>query len=304
MATSATSASATRGAASFAATAYGKLTGELGRLLRDRRSGFDQPPHRALRREDGPGAGARPVRAGPERRSGAEGRLPGHGPRRGVCRRGPLFGRPSRRDPTTPRSCRWPASTATGRARRRPVGLPGRGPGTPGAGSAPGPARPHGRTGNRAIAPPPEDALAAAVSRPIDAAAERPVVDRRQRGARGDGRRSSRWRRSSTAPVLTTFKGKGLISDASSARGWRARAVSGTPVASWFMNESGPVDHLRRVVREPHRDLVTTSRSCRSTSIRWRWGGSTRSTMPVQGHVGVTARRHAGRVPLRPTADA
>ena len=40
------------------------------------------------------------------------------------------------------------------------------------------------------------------------------------------------------APVLTTFKAKGIVGDAPPARRRRARTQSGTPVASWLMNES------------------------------------------------------------------
>ena len=39
------------------------------------------------------------------------------------------------------------------------------------------------------------------------------------------------------APVLTTFKGKGLIAD-SHPLGCGVLGRSGTPIASWFMNES------------------------------------------------------------------
>ena len=64
------------GAAAFAASAYGKLTGGL---LRHRRPGFDEPAHRPVRREAGPGAGGGDLRPGAV--EGARpGRVPGSGP--------------------------------------------------------------------------------------------------------------------------------------------------------------------------------------------------------------------------------
>ena len=56
------------------------------------------------------------------------------------------------------------------------------------------------------------------------------------------------------APVITTFKAKGQIADDHPlACGVLGR--SGTPVASWFMNECRPADRARRVVLKPHRHL-------------------------------------------------
>ena len=52
------------GAAAFAASAYGKLTGRLGRVLRDRGPRLDQPAHRFVRRQGRPFAGARVERPG------------------------------------------------------------------------------------------------------------------------------------------------------------------------------------------------------------------------------------------------
>jgi pyruvate oxidase len=54
------------------------------------------------------------------------------------------------------------------------------------------------------------------------------------------------------APVVTTFKGKGLIADRSpNAAGVLGR--SGTPIASWFMNEMRSDARARRELLEPHR---------------------------------------------------
>ena len=54
------------------------------------------------------------------------------------------------------------------------------------------------------------------------------------------------------APVLTTFKAKGLVPD-THPLGAGVLGRSGTPVASWLMNESDLLDRRRRVVLQPHR---------------------------------------------------
>ncbi len=95
------------------------------------------------------------------------------------------------------------------------------------------PGGPAGRTGARHIGPPPE-ALAAAAE--ALAVADRPLV------IVGNGAREGIddicvLAERIDAPVATTFKAKGLISDRHRlACGVLGR--SGTPVASWFMNES------------------------------------------------------------------
>lgn len=91
---------------------------------------------------------------------------------------------------------------------------------------------PAGRLSEVAIAPPAE-ALAAALEllRP----AKRPVIVVGH-GARGRMGEVMALAEAVHAPVLTTFKAKGLVSDAHPlAAGVLGR--SGTPVASWFMNE-------------------------------------------------------------------
>lgn len=92
---------------------------------------------------------------------------------------------------------------------------------------------PQGRTGSRAVSPP-QDALAAAVEMLSQAA--RPVVIVGH-GARSAMRDIVALAESLDAPIATTFKGKGLISDQHPlACGVLGR--SGTPIASWFMNEA------------------------------------------------------------------
>ncbi len=61
-----------------------------------------------------------------------------------------------------------------------------------------------------------------------------------------------RWPSRLGAPVLTTFKAKGQISDRHPL-GAGVLGRSGTPVASWLMNESRPAGGVRGLVLEPHR---------------------------------------------------
>jgi pyruvate oxidase len=77
------------------------------------------------------------------------------------------------------------------------------------------------------------------------------------------------------APVLITFKAKGQVSD-THPLGCGVLGRSGTPVASWLMNESDLLVVSGRPSRTT-RVSPATSRSCRSTTTRWRLAVSTRS---------------------------
>ena len=94
------------------------------------------------------------------------------------------------------------------------------------------PATPDGRMAAQQIAPPQES---------IDAAVEllkkskRPVIIVGH-GARFHMEQIIAFAESCNAPVLTTFKGKGLIGDHHEL-GCGVLGRSGTPIASWFMNE-------------------------------------------------------------------
>jgi len=92
---------------------------------------------------------------------------------------------------------------------------------------------PGGRLTNRRIRPD-EDALASAAD--AVRAARRPVVIAGH-GARGAEAALLRFAERLGAPVLTTFKAKGLVSD-HHPLGAGVLGRSGTPVASWLMNES------------------------------------------------------------------
>ena len=92
---------------------------------------------------------------------------------------------------------------------------------------------PIGRTGSREVTPP-ADVLAAAADR--IAAADRPLVIVGH-GARGQMAAICELAESIGAPIATTFKGKGLVGD-DWELGCGVLGRSGTPIASWFMNES------------------------------------------------------------------
>jgi thiamine pyrophosphate-dependent acetolactate synthase large subunit-like protein/nitrite reductase/ring-hydroxylating ferredoxin subunit len=95
------------------------------------------------------------------------------------------------------------------------------------------PGQPDGRVSRREIAPP-EATVDDAVR--LLGSAKRPVIIVGH-GARFNMPAIIEFAESLNAPVLTTFKGKGLISDRHPLAGG-VLGRSGTPIASWFMNES------------------------------------------------------------------
>jgi len=92
---------------------------------------------------------------------------------------------------------------------------------------------PHGRVAARTITPPAEP-LAKALE--LLKAAERPVIIVGH-GARFHMEAVTRLAEQLRCPVVTTFKGKGQISD-HHPLGCGVLGRSGTPIASWFMNEA------------------------------------------------------------------
>jgi pyruvate oxidase len=92
---------------------------------------------------------------------------------------------------------------------------------------------PFGRVPSRQISPP-ADMLASAAE--MISAAKRPVFIVGH-GARNDMAEISALAEHLGAPIATTFKGKGAISDHHEL-GCGVLGRSGTPIASWFMNES------------------------------------------------------------------
>jgi pyruvate oxidase len=95
------------------------------------------------------------------------------------------------------------------------------------------PVQPAGRSTNGRFAPD-EEALARAAA--AISAARRPVIIAGH-GARGAESELIAFAESLNAPVLTTFKAKGLVPD-THPLGAGVLGRSGTPVASWLMNES------------------------------------------------------------------
>ena len=92
---------------------------------------------------------------------------------------------------------------------------------------------PEGRVTPRAISPP-EDSLQKAVDTLRNS--RRPVIIVGH-GARFNMPEITAFAETINSPIITTFKGKGLISD-KHPLGCGVLGRSGTPIASWFMNES------------------------------------------------------------------
>jgi pyruvate oxidase len=96
------------------------------------------------------------------------------------------------------------------------------------------------------------------------------------------------------APVITTFKAKGQIADDHPlACGVLGR--SGTPVASWFMNEADLLVVLGASFSNTPAS-ARASRSSRSTSTRWRSASSIRSRCPCWGEIGVVLESLCERI--------
>ena len=143
---------------------------------------------------------------------------------------------------------------------------------------------PEGRVGSREIAPPAET-LDAAISEL--STAKRPVIVVGN-GARGHMDDIVSLAERLNAPVLTTFKGKGLISD-HHPLGAGVLGRSGTPVASWFMNESDMIvvfgaSFSNHTGIADYKPLIQVDFDAGSL------GRFHPVTVAVQGHVGVTAR--------------
>jgi len=157
------------------------------------------------------------------------------------------------------------------------------------------PARPAGRVADR-TAPPPTEALARAVA--VIDGARRPVVVVGH-GARFDMDEVLALADDLGAPVLTTFKAKGQVSD-HHPLGCGVLGRSGTPVASWMMNESDLLvvfgaSFSNHTGIAPYKPIVQVDFDPMAL------GRFHPVTVPVLGHVGVTAR--ALRAALAPAPD-
>ena len=150
---------------------------------------------------------------------------------------------------------------------------------------------PSGRTGSREI-PPPADVLEEAVA--AIAAAARPIIIVGN-GARDGIEDIIALAESIGAPVATTFKGKGLISDHHEL-GCGVLGRSGTPIASWFMNESDLIITFG-VSFANHTGIADYKPIVQIDFDPMALGRFHAVAVPVQAHVGVAARALSEAMP-------
>jgi len=144
---------------------------------------------------------------------------------------------------------------------------------------------PDGRTGSREIGPPAADLTEAA--RRL-AAAERPLIIVGN-GARREMDPIIELAERLGAAVATTFKGKGLVSD-DHPLGCGVMGRSGTPIASWFMNESDLVLVFGASFAN-HTGIADYKPLIQVDYDPMALGRFHAVDLPLQGHVGVTARQ-------------
>jgi len=149
---------------------------------------------------------------------------------------------------------------------------------------------PEGRLTQRQIAPP-SDALEEAVSK--IAGAKRPVIIVGH-GARFVMEPVVALAEQLNAPVLTTFKGKGLIAD-HHPLGCGVLGRSGTPVASWFMNESDLLIVFGASFSN-HTGITSYKPIVQVDYDPMTLGRFHSVTVPVWGEIGVTAKLLAKRL--------
>ena len=143
---------------------------------------------------------------------------------------------------------------------------------------------PDGRLPDRAIAPP-ESAVAAAVE--LLRHARRPVIIVGH-GARFEMPAIVELAEQLYAPVVTTFKGKGLIPDGHPLAGG-VLGRSGTPIASWLMNESDAL--LVFGASFSNHTGITTKRPTVQVDYDPMMLGKFHAVdVPVLGEIGMTAR--------------
>lgn len=141
---------------------------------------------------------------------------------------------------------------------------------------------PEGRITPQTIAPPPE-----AVDKAIETirAARRPVIIVGH-GARFAMPAVTELAEMLKCPVLTTFKGKGLISDRHP-NGCGVLGRSGTPIASWFMNESDALIVLGSSFSN-HTGITPKKPIVQVDFDAWALGRVHPVDVPVWGEIGVT----------------
>ena len=143
---------------------------------------------------------------------------------------------------------------------------------------------PEGRVGLRTIAPPTE-VLDAAVA--LLRSAKRPLIVVGL-GARTEMADVAALAEQLGAPVVTTFKGKGLIAD-DHPLGCGVLGRSGTPIASWFMNESDVVCVFGASFSN-HTGIAPYKPIIQIDDDPMMLGRFHPVQVPVLGNVGVTAR--------------
>jgi len=158
---------------------------------------------------------------------------------------------------------------------------------TRGEGASSGPS---GRVASSAIAPP-EDALRQAVAELEKSKRPIVIVGYGARDAMGD---IVHLAESLNAPILTTFKAKGQIADGHPlAAGVLGR--SGTPVASWFMNECDLIVAFGSSFSN-HTGITPKRPIIQVDFDRMALGKFHGVTVPVWADIGVTARSMARQV--------
>ncbi len=153
---------------------------------------------------------------------------------------------------------------------------------------------PKGRMGRAVVLPSGED-MGEALA--MMAAAERPfiVLGHGAKDVRGD---VIALAEALNAPVATTFKGKGLIPDDHPlAAGVLGR--SGTPIASWFMNECDLVIALGSSFAN-HTGIAAYKPIIQVDYERMQLGKFHAVTLPVWSEIGAFCRQAIGALPARP----
>ncbi|MEM9040200.1 MAG: thiamine pyrophosphate-dependent enzyme [Actinomycetota bacterium] len=143
---------------------------------------------------------------------------------------------------------------------------------------------PDGRVADRAIAPP-SDALAAAVDRLRTTKRPMFVVGA---GVRHEMDGIVELAEHLGAPIVTTFKAKGQIAD-DHPLGCGVLGRSGTPIASWFMNEADLLVVFGASFSN-HTGIATYKPVIQVDDDPWALGRFDSIDVPVQGNAAVTAR--------------
>lgn len=156
---------------------------------------------------------------------------------------------------------------------------------------------PEGRLALRTIRPP-EESFGAALD--LLRKAKRPVIIVGY-GARESMAEVEALAARLKAPVVTTFKGKGLISDHHEL-GCGVLGRSGTPIASWFMNESDLLLVFGASFSN-HTGITPKKPIIQVDFDPWQLGRVHPVTVPVLGEIGVTAKMMAEALSSTDTVD-